>query len=484
MASARRGRQEPRLCVLPSGIDITDGPDAARLIGAYGFELDPWQRTVVDAWCARDGSDAPLYQTCGISCPRQNGKNGALEAFEAYKMLVCGERILHTAHQVKTANKSFQRLVALLTNTAHPEVCAMVQNVRRTNGEQAIYLTNGGLVEYSARSRGASRGNTYSCVIYDEAQELTDEQVEALMSTIAASPTGYRQLVYLGTPPGPTCPGEVFARIRKGALERGPERTCWHEWSVEHAPSESATWADVVDDCYATNPALGYRLDESFTRTEFETMSRDGFARERLGWWSSQTASAKLREGDWDACAIDPSERPRDGKLAFAVKFSPDGADVALAGCRLPEEGPALVSLIGKASGADGISWLTDFLCDPARVDSVAAIAVDGRRGGDDLLNRLAGEYPRQALMQPGTRGVAAAAQMLYEGIRGREVAHTTVPRQQALADSALTAVERPIGRDGAWGFGGTDSCPIEAASLAYWAARTTRRDTEGCVVL
>ena len=213
-------------------------------------------------------------------------------------------------------------------------------------------------------------------------------------------------------------------------------------------------------------------------------MSRDGFARERLGWWSSQTASAKLREGDWDACAIDPSERPRDGKLAFAVKFSPDGADVALAGCRLPEEGPALVSLIGKASGADGISWLTDFLCDPARVDSVAAIAVDGRRGGDDLLNRLAGEYPRQALMQPGTRGVAAAAQMLYEGIRGREVAHTTDPRQQALTDSALTAVERPIGRDGAWGFGGTDSCPIEAASLAYWAARTTRRDTEGCVVL
>ena len=98
----------------------------------------------------------------------------------------------------------------------------MVKNVRRTNGEQAIYLTNGGLVEYSARSRGASRGNTYSCVIYDEAQELTDEQVEALMSTIAASPTGYRQLVYLGTPPGPTCPGEVFARIRNGALERGP----------------------------------------------------------------------------------------------------------------------------------------------------------------------------------------------------------------------------------------------------------------------
>ena len=115
---------------MPSGIDITDGPDAARLIGAYGFTLDPWQRTVIDAWCARDGSDAPLYQTCGISCPRQNGKNGVLEAFEAYKMLVCGERILHTAHQVKTANKSFQRLAALLTagwsSTRHDRAARLV----------------------------------------------------------------------------------------------------------------------------------------------------------------------------------------------------------------------------------------------------------------------------------------------------------------------------------------------------------------------
>lgn len=150
---ARRGAQEPRIRVEPQGVAVTDGPDAARLIGAYGFDLDPWQRLVIDAWAARDASDGPLYTTCGCSVPRQNGKNGIIEAYEFYKMLVCGERILHTAHQVKTANKSFQRLAALLDNPRNREVKAMVANVRRTNGEQGIYLTNGAYVEYSARSR-------------------------------------------------------------------------------------------------------------------------------------------------------------------------------------------------------------------------------------------------------------------------------------------------------------------------------------------
>ena len=440
---------------------------------------------MLDVWCARDGSDAPAYMTCGISCPRQNGKNGVLEAFEFYKMIACGERILHTAHQVKTANKSFQRLAALFTNPAHPEVCQMVDNVRRTNGEQAIYLTNGGLVEYSARSRGASRGNTYSCVVYDEAQELTDEQTEALMSTIAASPSGYRQLVYLGTPPGPSCPGNVFSRVRNSAIGGAAQTTSWHEWSVEDLPSASATFADVLDSCYDTNPALGIRLDEGFTRTEFETMSLDGFARERLGWWSSQKSAAKIRAGVWQACAVGPESVRYGGKQAFAVKFSPDGASVALAAARAFEDGAAHVELIGTATLADGIGWLADFLCDESRADRTAAVAVDGRRGMDDLLDRLRDVYPRQALMVPGTRGVAAAASMFFEGIRAGVVTHRADEGQKPLDESALAAVERPIGHDGAWAFGGETSTPIQAASLAYWAARTTRRDPDGgCVIL
>jgi len=46
---------------------------------------------------------------------------------------------------------------------------------------------------------------------------------------------------------------------------------------------------------------------------------------------------------------------------------------------------------------------------------------------------------------------------------------------QMALRESAITAIKRPIG--GGWGFGGDDSAPIEAAALALWGAKTTKRN-------
>ena len=41
--------------------------------------------------------------------------------------------------------------------------------------------------------------------------------------------------------------------------------------------------------------------------------------------------------------------------------------------------------------------------------------------------------------------------------------------------DSAITATKRPVA--GGWGFGGDNSAPIEAAALALWGAKTSKRD-------
>ena len=125
-ANARTGAQKPRISIEPRTPAWTDGQDASMLIKEYGFTPDPWQDLIADQWLARDESDAPLYLTCGLSCPRQNGKNGVIEEFELYKMVVCGERILHTAHQVKTANKSFSRLASMFADLANEELNEMV----------------------------------------------------------------------------------------------------------------------------------------------------------------------------------------------------------------------------------------------------------------------------------------------------------------------------------------------------------------------
>jgi len=51
----------------------------------------------------------------------------------------------------------------------------------------------------------------------------------------------------------------------------------------------------------------------------------------------------------------------------------------------------------------------------------------------------------------------------------------TWYSKQDALRDSALSSPKRAIG--GGWGFGGSDSAPIEAAALALWGCRNSKRD-------
>ncbi len=454
-----------------------------------GTHLFPWEEDVLGRWCSRDALDKPSFTTCGLSAPRQNGKNAVLEAFEFHLLVVCGAHILHTAHRVKTAKKSFQRLVRYFTDRRHKKVCAMVANIRYTNGEEAITLTNGASIEFSARSRAGARGfDDIQVVVFDEAQDLTDDQLAAIMFTLAASASGYRQMVFAGTPPDPGSPGEVFARTRASALSGQAKRTCWHEWSVEALPPKGAAFEDVLDDVYRTNPSMGYTLDEEFTESEFQKADMDTFARERLGWWSTQSAACAIPEAVWAGCAVPRGEMPKAGKKAFGVKLAPDGSAVALAACRMPEEGPAALELLGVAPLDAGLGWLEAFLLDEGVTETTAAVAVDGRNGAAPLMEMLAAAYPRQALLVPGTRGVVDSCSLLERALLDGQAVHPAPEASGArgpLDESALSCVKRQVGRDGGWAYGGEGSAPVEAAALALWACKTTKRDPEGgCLVL
>ena len=99
-----KGSQEPRIQVEPNR-SITDGADAALLMSAYGCELDPWQQLVLDCWLGKGTDDKYTVTSAGLSLPRQNGKNVCLEAREFFGLVVNGEKILHTAHQVRTRDR-------------------------------------------------------------------------------------------------------------------------------------------------------------------------------------------------------------------------------------------------------------------------------------------------------------------------------------------------------------------------------------------
>lgn len=470
-----KGNQTPRIRTEPSRIG-TDGKGAAMLMRAYGYTLDEWQQLVLDSWLGTDEEGDYTVTSAGLSVPRQNGKNCIVEAREFYGLVVNGERILHTAHQVRTSKKAFRRLANMFTDKTHPEIIKAVKKIRYGIGEESIELNNGGIIEFTARSRQAARGyDGISLVVYDEAQELTDEQAEAIMAVLSASATGTRQLIYIGTPPYIGCNGEVFRRFRQACITADPSKgtkSCWHEWGVA---ADSITEIDIANKklWYEANPALGYRLTEEFTVEEFKTLSADGFARERLGWWAKPPAKmleTAIDPKTWDSCASDMG-RP-EGKTAYGVKFTPDGAEVVLAGAVIPKEGKARITLLAIEPTGAGLSWLAAWLNE--RYKKAACVVIDGKNGTDVLIDKIQDTWRfKGSIIKPTAQNVITAASMLLNELNEGTV--TWYSKQEDLRDSAITAIKRPI--RGGWGFGGQTCAPIEACSLALWGCRTVKRD-------
>ena len=106
--------------------------------------------------------------------------------------------------------------------------------------------------------------------------------------------------------------------------------------------------------------------------------------------------------------------------------------------------------------------------------DENAVVVIDGKNGADVLIDRIAETWiEKDSVIRIRTKDVIAAASMLTDAIT--EQAVTWYAFQDSMNQSALEAVKRPI--SGGWGFGGEHSGPIEAAALAYWGAKTTKRD-------
>ncbi len=478
-----KGNQIPRIRIEPKRTG-TDGEGAAMLMKAYGVELDEWQRLVIDTWLGTDQAGTYTCTSAGLSVPRQNGKNCIVEARELYGLIVNGERILHTAHQVRTAKKSFRRLTNIFTDKKHPEIVKAVKKIRYGIGEECIELNNGGIIEFTARSRQAARGyDGISLVIYDEAQELTDDQAEAIMAVLSASATGTRQLIYLGTPPYIGCSGDVFSRFRQACINdsgSGKESaSCWHEWGIA---AENVAEIDAGDRklWYEANPALGYRLTEEFTEEEFKTLSCDGFARERLGWWAKPKAieeevNLAIDSSLWDSCASE-EEKP-EGKTAFGVKFTADGSEVVLAGAVIPKgDGAARITLLAMEPTGSGLTWLAKWLNE--RYKQASCVVIDGRNGADVLIEKLrpsgGGSWVmKDSVIKPTAQNVITAASMLINELNEHTL--TWYRNQEDLRESAITSTKRPI--SGGWGFGGQASAPIEACSLALWGCKTSKRD-------
>lgn len=486
----RRGSQEPRFTIAPApaGWSIDDARDTAAFAAAYRLTLDPWQALTCETWMRRTRRGLWCANTWGVTVARQNGKNGGLEAVELYGMAVLGLRFLHTAHEVKTARKAFLRLLNFFDNPRDfPDLAALVKEIRRTNGQEAILLTNGASIEFVARSKSSGRGFTVDVLVLDEAQELRDEELEALLPTISAAPSGDPVVIYMGTPPTDDAlreggKGEPFLRVRNGAILGTAKRTAWVEFSLDvdlDRLSDEQIRAVAADrsNWFATNPALGLRITEVAVQGELEKFSPRSFCKERLNVWPV------AQEGSGVAAFS------RDLWQGLTIEVAPDSWPLAAVGLDMDASGRLWTSVATHgpdpsvhvevlpddllAAGADAaVRWIVQ------RCRKRLPVVMPADSGASVLEPALRGKGVKVYRLNLGECAVASAG--LAQAMKDGEVSHLADPLlEKAIGEATredLKAGGWRIGRAGEWS--GAPEYAVACARLGAvkWSRRAVPR--------
>jgi hypothetical protein len=421
----------------------------------YGLVFDDWQAWVVEGWLGRRKDGRLAASRCGLAVPRQNGKNAILEGVELFKMVALGRRILHTAHEVKTARKAFLRLCSFFENPRKwPELASLVASVRKTNGQEAIFLTNGGSVEFIARSKGSGRGFTVDDLVCDESQELSDDALAALYPTISAAPSGDPQLILTGTPPSESMVGEVFKRFRALGVLGKDQRFCWDEWSVtpDADLDDRANWA-------AVNPALGIRLGVDVIVDERAAMDDETFGRERLGIWDEDGMGRLYGVGNWERCFSAGSSIISGLTLGVAVSLDRSRSAVGSAG----RNADAKTHLEPITAGT-GTAWV---VAECKRIQSKHGGTVVIDKGGPAGMLVLPLTEAGVDVTEMSTSDACDAAAGLYDAVQEQKVTHLN---DADLNASVMAAQRRTVGDR--WLLGRKDSgdiTVIEAVQAAAW---------------
>lgn len=480
--AAVMGSQVPRFNIAPSPVGFTafDADDAVEYAAFYGLQADEWQETTCASWMRRR-KGRWCASTWGITVSRQNGKNGSLEIVELYGTAELGLKFLHTAHEVKTARKAFSRLKYFFGEKANdptarfPELNALVREVRNTNGQEAIILHNGGSVEFIARSKGSGRGFTVDVLVLDEAQDLQDSELEALLPTISAAPSGDPVTIFMGTPPADLSDkGEPFVRARDGAIDGSDKRIAWVEFSASGnietmKPEELTRFLNDRQNWAQANPALGGRINIETIMTERSRFSDASFARERLNMWPEFGAkSSPIPAGPWGRLAI--TEVPEDWPLAaLGLDMNPERTKVTIGVAARSPGGVHLEVAEDAPFTEDGTDALVKWIFERAK--RRIPIVIDAYSPIRSIESALKQKGCKVFILN--AHELSQACGGLYDAVmKDKSVTHFG---QDVLDASLAGTVKQKFGDGGAWkwnrkGFD-IDLTPIMSVTAAHFGA-------------
>ncbi|UBU11613.1 hypothetical protein [Nonomuraea gerenzanensis] len=447
------------------------------LAASAGLILDPWQQYVLTHGLGQGLDEQWTARKVSVWVPRQNGKGGIIEALElAWLFLFKDDLIIHSAHQHRTSSRAYARLERIIRDTPH--LYRQVAQFRQANGEQQIETRDGRLLQYVTRSRTAIRGFSSAKIILDEAQELTGEQMAAVLPTVSAMPNW--QVWFLGTPPDD--PAAWVYGLRADG-EASVPRLAHFDWGAALDITDAADRRRAARDrdlWYACNPAMGLRITEDTVEDEAKPSGLgDKFAVERLGVWLPRAAdgAAVLSVDDW--LELTDPESKRAGEVAFALDVTPSRDAACISAYGLREDGLGHLEVVDHRPGTD---WVVDRLVTLKDRWAPVAIGLDVKGPAGSLLEPLkkAGitppedpEHPKRGdLAIPTVQDVAAGCGQLSDAVRQGTLRHIG----QELLETAVRGVKtRPLGEAWAWGrrVSSVDISPLVSGTVARWAYET-----------
>ncbi len=473
-SSTPRLSEQAKHLSVPEGIVASGWPAIRKTcIEKLGAEFDPWQdnagRLILSK--RQDGNLAATVDGVGMSLPRQVGKTH-LVGFMVFALCVNnpGLLVIWTAHHSATTSETF---LSMQSFAERAKIAPHVRKVYTGSGDEEVRFHNGSRILFGAREHGFGRGIAgVDVLIFDEAQILSDKAMSNMLATMNTSRFGLH--LYIGTPPKPEDEGrsEAFKRMRREALAGTLPDGAWIEFGAdsEADSNDRKQWRKMNPSHPKRTPA------QSLLRLQRKLTDGD-WRREGMGIWDDDTAGSRLVPADvWDATGV---TKAPDGVRSIGVAFSRDGERVSTAGAAKHDDGIHAELIAAYSGPAESGTWqLADWLAERWR--DLSMIALSGAASAalhQALVDR---GVSRRVIHTVTTSEYFAANTMTLDALQSRTLTHPVEVPGDALSASVAVSDMKKRGQNGQWGWEATtpdgDETPVEAFSVAYWAARTSKR--------
>lgn len=464
-SSAPKLSEFARHVVAPAGIVSTGWPAVSAKCADLGVRFRPWQVPVGKLILAKraDGKYAATVGGTGLSIPRQVGKTFLVGAIIfALCLLRPNLTVIWTAHRLRTAEETFKKMRGF---ARRKKIAPHILRTVLGSGEGAIEFRNGSRILFGARERGFGRGfDEVDVLIFDEAQILTDNALDDMVPATNQSrqDTGALQL-YMGTPPKPENPSEVFTRMRSEALSGEDDDTAWVEMGADPGYTPTPAPRPLSDEdlrqIAKANPSFPDDTPLEAIMRMRKKLGPESFVREGMGVWDEEDSDRVLP--NWGSLKVSRTSQIV-GAVAIGVDVSPDRrfASVAVAG--VTDVGRMQVEVV--ASGA-GLGWVPSVLTELVLANDPVALVIDRASAAAAFQTTLEAEGIEPTMTTTAELGQACGG--FYDDAEAGLLAHLDDPALNAAVAAADT---RKLGDAWAWNRRGkAQITPLVAATLARY---------------